>query len=266
MVERTGVRYGPNEQHLLDHFSMPSQRPRPTLIYVHGGGWWRGRRDTQARPMLHALVTAGWHVFTPSYRLSPEATFPDHMVDVKRSIAWVRSHVEELGVSANFVAVAGGSTGGNLAALAALTGNHPEYQHEFSDADTSVQACVPLYGVHDMLRRDGSPMWPYLSTSVMKSAPEADPAAWVAASPVRIATDDRPPFFIVHGDADSLVGVDHSRRLAAALGSVGGPATELLEVRYANHGFDFFAGVRGRATAAAVVAVLQHEFERHVDG
>jgi len=254
------IRYGPHERHLLDHFD--PGRPGPALVYVHGGGWQRGRRDTQARAMRYRLAAAGWHVFAPSYRLSPEATFPDHLVDVKRAIAWVRREASSLGVDSAFIAVAGGSSGGNLAALVALTGGDVRLQPGFEGDDTRVQACVPVYGVHDLLRRNGAPMWPYLVPSVMKVDPSLDPERWHAASPIRVVDGDAPPFFIVHGAADTLVPAALSRRLAEALRGHDGNQVSLLELSGANHGFDFFAGIRGRATAVVVERVLTHLHER----
>jgi acetyl esterase/lipase len=253
------ISYGPHSRHVLDRIGpAPATGPRPALIYVHGGGWWRGRRATQARPMIYRLAAAGWQVFTPSYRLSPEATMPDHLVDIKRAIAWVRANANACGVDPGFIAVAGGSTGGNLAALAALTGDDSGLQPGFESADVSVQACLPLYGVHDLLDDAGRPLWPYLVDSVMKCDPVADPEAWRRASPARAVAASHPPFFVVHGGSDTLVRPELSRRLVAALQAAGGPPVGHFEVPWANHGFDFFAGPRGRITAALAVRALEH--------
>ena len=56
----------------------------------------------------------------------------------------------------DFIAITGGSAGGHLAALAALTPNDPEYQPGFEDADTTVQAAVPHYGVYDFAGASGT--------------------------------------------------------------------------------------------------------------
>jgi acetyl esterase/lipase len=253
------IEYGPHPRHLLDRMGRRcGADARPALVYVHGGGWWRGRRETQARPSLYRLAASGWEVFAPSYRLSPEATVPDHVRDIKRVVAWIRENAVELGVDAGFVAVAGGSTGGNIAALVALTPGDVALQPGFEQADASVQACFPLYGVHDMLNGSGEPLWPYLATRVMKSTPSTDPDAWQRASPVRLATANRPPFFVVHGAMDTLVPADQSVRLVGALRAAGGPDVGHLVFPWANHGFDFFAGPRGRISAEVMAAVLDH--------
>jgi acetyl esterase/lipase len=259
-----GLTYGPHPRHLLDRIGPdPATGPRPTLIHVHGGGWWRGRRHTQAHPMLYRMAAAGWQVITPSYRFSPEVTHPDHLVDVKRAIAWVRSNAGALGVDPGFIAIAGGSTGGNLAALAALTAGDPALQPGFEDADTALQACIPLYGVHDLLDDSGQPLWPYLETTVIKVSPAVERRRWDSASPIRRATDRRPPFLVIHGAGDTLVPPVLSRRLTEALRTAGGPEAELLEVPWANHGFDFFAGPRGRAIATVVERWLQQAYAEH---
>ena len=100
--------------------------------------------------MLHELAQRGWVCVAINYRLSPKATWPDHIVDCKRALAWVQDHIAEYGGDPSFVAVSGGSAGGHLSALAALTPNAAEWQPGFEDADTSVDACIPFYGVHDM--------------------------------------------------------------------------------------------------------------------
>ncbi|MFH1105506.1 MAG: alpha/beta hydrolase [Actinomycetota bacterium] len=258
LVVSGGLRYGPHPRHLVDRIALPgAAAPAPAIVHVHGGGWWRGRRHRQALPLLHRMARAGWVAFTTTYRLSPEATFPDHLVDVKRVVAWIREHAADLGVDGSFVVVAGGSAGGQLAALAALTIGDRSLQPGFEEADASVQACVPFYGVHDLLDGRGEPLWPYLVPSVMKADPGDEPEAWRRASPIRTATADRPPFFVVHGAADTLVDPDLSGRLVAALRAEGGPRVGHLEVPGGNHGFDYFRSVRSCHVVEGVATVLE---------
>lgn len=247
--------YGPHERHVVDRVALPTLEGRaPALIHVHGGGWWRGRKGQQARPLLRHMARSGWVVLAATYRLSPEATFPDHLRDVERLIAWARANAPALGIDPGFVAITGGSAGGHLAALAGL-----------GNGDARVQAAVPFYGVHDMLGADGiSAKWPYLVTEIMKSDPVVDREAWLAASPIHRATADRAPFLVVHGGADSLVDAEESRLLARRLREVGGPSVGYIEVPWGHHGFDFFASIRALRMAAAVGVVLDrlHEAQK----
>jgi acetyl esterase/lipase len=245
--------YGPHERHLVDRLtSVGFAGPAPVLIHLHGGGWWRGEKGQQARPLLRHMVRSGWVVLAATYRLSPEATFPDHLHDVERLIAWAKANADELGIDPGFVAVTGGSAGGHLAALAGL-----------GNGEARVQLAVPFYGVHDMLASDGvSAKWPYLVTEIMKSDPVTDREAWLAASPIHRATADRPRFLVVHGSGDSLVDADESRLFVRRLREAGGPAVGYIEVPWAHHGFDFFASIRALRLAAAVGEVLERLYER----
>lgn len=90
--------------HLLDlyrHRSRPSACP--TLVYLHGGAFRGGRKDHEALPLLYRLASQGWLCISANYRLSPSAQFPDHHVDAKRVIAWVREHGAEYGGRRAFV-------------------------------------------------------------------------------------------------------------------------------------------------------------------
>lgn len=118
---------------------IPGEGPRPCLLYVHGGGWVIGDKSTQGLPTVHELTAAGWVCFSMNYRKSPRATYPEHLIDVKRAIAWIRTHGASYGADPNFLVLAGGSAGGHLAALAALTPNVPELQPDDPGVDTQVQ-------------------------------------------------------------------------------------------------------------------------------
>ena len=93
------------------------------LVYIHGGAWVIGDKREQGIPMMHELVQRGWVCVAINYRLSPKATWPDHIVDCKRAVAWVREHIAEYGGDPSFIAVSGGSAGGHLSCPA---GPHPE--------------------------------------------------------------------------------------------------------------------------------------------
>ena len=96
---------------------LPADAGAPVLLQVHGGAWVMGQKEGQAHPLMGHLAARGWVCVTINYRLSPRATWPDHIVDVKRAIAWVRARIGEHGGDPGFLAITGGSAGGHLAAL-----------------------------------------------------------------------------------------------------------------------------------------------------
>src|SRR6478735_2050447 len=142
----TGIR---NQLDLYVTQSRPDAAP--VLVYIHGGAWTHGKKDQQGLPIVYHFASRGWLCVEPNYRLCPDATFPDPIVDIKRAIAWVHEHAHEYGGDPQQIFLTGGSAGGHLSALAALTMNDPTLQPGFEDADTSVVAAMPLYGDYDWL-------------------------------------------------------------------------------------------------------------------
>ena len=147
------VSYGPHGRaNLADIWrrrDLPRDGKAPVLLQVPGGAWMIGWRRPQAYPLMSHLVSRGWVCVSMNYRVAPLHTWPDHIVDVKRALAWVKENIASYGGDPNFVAISGGSAGGHLSALAALTPNDPKFQPGFEEADTSVVAAVPYYGRYE---------------------------------------------------------------------------------------------------------------------
>jgi len=242
---------------------------RPVALYVHGGGWVIGNKKQQGLMSMNALAARGWVGVSINYRLSPSATFPDHLLDVKRAIKWVKENIAEHGGDPNFIVIMGGSAGAHLAALAALTPNDLEFQREFPNVDTSVQGCVGYYGVYDFTDRDGQ--WPHnmfrlviLERMVMKRRFKDAEEEYRKASPIHRVTADAPPFFLVHGDRDSLAPVDESRALQRELLGASKEPVVYAEIPGANHAFEIFPSVRSAAAVDGVARFCDHIHARHV--
>jgi acetyl esterase/lipase len=270
-VERTSdIAYGPaGTRNLLDvyrHRDHPEGAP--VLLQVHGGGWVIGDKDTQGIPLMQHMAARGWVCAAMNYRLSPRAKFPEHLVDVKLALAWLRAHAEQFGADCSFVAVTGGSAGGHLAALMALTQNDPEYQPGFEDADTTLQAAVPFYGVYDFAadggnrsavqRRDG-----YLNKYVMQAEASAAAEEYAKASPLLRIGDDAPPFFVVHGAHDTLVPVGEARAFVERLHDVSKQPVAYAELPGTQHAFDIFPSIRSAHMVRGVERFLNWCLAEH---
>jgi acetyl esterase/lipase len=242
---------------------------RPVLLQVHGGAWVIGDKEQQGQPLMHHLAERGWVCFAQNYRLAPRAPFPAQIVDVKRCLAWVRAHAERFGGDPSFVCITGGSAGGHLAALAALSAGDRELQPGFEEADTSVAACVPFYGVYDFLDRDGlrgrQAMAPFLERFVLRCPPGEARARWEAASPLYRVHPDAPPFLVIHGTHDSLAWVEEARLFVEALRSVSRAPVAYLELPGAQHAFDTFHSPRCAHAVAAVETFLEHVRDRRAE-
>jgi acetyl esterase/lipase len=249
-VERIkNLSYGPaGRRNQLDIYR--PRRPgagRPVLLQVHGGAWVIGDKSQQGLPLMTHLSSLGWVCVAINYRLSPRATFPDHIVDVKRAIAWVKANIAAYGGDPDFIVISGGSAGGHLSALAALTPNDPAYQPGFAEADTSVQACVPFYGVYDFTDREGvgrKDMRAFLGRIVLKRRFEEAPELFDQASPMSRVSAAAPPFLVIHGTHDTLVPVEEARLFVDLLRRASRQPVAYAEIPGAQHAFEVFASAR----------------------
>ncbi len=234
-VERlANISYGDaGRKNLLDVYHHRAQPPGAALlVHLHGGFLAMGKKNREALPLLYRLASQGWVCISANYRLRPAARFPDYLVDVKKVIAWAREHAHEYGADPALVFVAGSSSGGQLAALAALTSNDPAYQPGFEDADTSVTAAICLHGYYD---HHGD-----------LEQPPSSPLAYDATA--------APAFFLAHGDQDSLIPVTAARLFAAKLRAASSNPVVYAELPGAQHGFDRFHSLRFEQVVDAIEA------------
>ncbi|GAB1813610.1 alpha/beta hydrolase fold domain-containing protein [Mycobacterium sp. MUNTM1] len=254
----------------LDIWRRPDLDPAgkaPVLFQIPGGAWTTGNKRGQAHPLMSHLAELGWICVAINYRHSPRNTWPDHIVDVKRALAWVKEHIAEYGGDPDFVVITGGSAGGHLTALAALTQNDPQFQPGFEDADTRVQAAVPFYGIYDFTRFDKSlhPMMPgLLIKSIIKQKPSTHRQTFEAASPVNHVRPDAPPFFVLHGTNDSLAYVEQARTFVEKLRQASTQPVVYAELPLTQHAFDIFGSVRAAHTAVAVEQFLAEVYAAHL--
>jgi len=234
----------------------------PVLIQVHGGGWTIGNKEEQGLILMNRMAQQGWICVAANYRLAPKHHFPAQIVDVKRAIAWVHENIEEYGGDPSYVAITGGSAGGHLSALAALTAGLPDYQPGFEDADTSVSACVPFYGIYDLAgltetRSSVDMRDRFLGPRVFGKDPRTHLDEFVQASPLAHIGEHPPDFFVIHGSNDTLAPVHQARAFVAALRERSDAKVTYAELPGTQHAFDVFSSIRSQHTIAAVQRWLQ---------
>lgn len=252
-VERIGnLRYGPyGRRNFLDIY-----RPRggvknaPVLLQIHGGAWVVGDKRQQGLPLMLHMAKKGFVCVAINYRLSPRSRFPDHLVDCKRALAWIRENIAEYGGDPSRIIVTGGSAGGHLAALVALTANDPRYQPGFEEVDTSVRACVPVYAPYDLgellgNRKGGeAQVVERLARWVMGATVDEAPELYRDASPLALVHENAPPFFVIHGTHDNLVPVVQARRFVETFRARAKASVAYVELTGAPHAFDVFHSLR----------------------
>jgi acetyl esterase/lipase len=260
-VERiANLRYADDcgRRHLCDVY-----RPRggttgaPVLLQIHGGGWLIGNKRQQGRPLMNRMAANGWVCVAINYRLAPRAKMPAQVIDVKLSLAWIRAHVAEHGGDPRRIVVTGGSAGGHLAAMAALTMNDPRYQPGFESVDTSVLAAVAFYPPTDLVPlftfrgKRANRLADRTAAIVFGESPSVDPARFRDWSPIELVSPGMVPFLVVQGSADNLVPAVHTRAFVDKLRAIPGQRVVYLELPGAPHAFEVFHSVRAEAAVGA---------------
>lgn len=222
---------------------VPDVEAPSLVVYLHGGGWVMETRDNVPDPERYA-AEMGVAIASVDYRLSeipegtqlpfdidpenpvPRGNFPDHFVDVKASIRWLRAHAEEYGYDATQVATWGASAGGHLALLAGVVDDVTDLAADaFPDADLeksvapdqsgAIQAVVSWYGPTDFSRGPDDQSHP---AAFLLGGPKYERAdAFVEASPITHVSPESPPMLLVHGRADGVCRIEHSRWLFETL-------------------------------------------------
>jgi acetyl esterase/lipase len=258
-VERIeNLSYGDaGERHHLDLYRPREPRSgMPVLLAIHGGAWVMGHKRMHSQAIIGRMASAGWLVVAINYRLGPRARFPDHLVDVKRAIAWIRAEVAQYGGDPDFVVACGESAGGHLAALAALTANRPEYQPGFEQVDTTLRGAVPIYARLDFVNRFGvandSQLHEFLVENVMPRPQEQDPGLWEEASPIAQVHPGMPPLFVVHGTHDSLIPIEEAEHFVRAAREVARAPVAFAPLYGAQHAYDLANTLWSHRTAEAI--------------
>lgn len=249
------------------HEDKPSNAP--VLLQIHGGGWTEkyGDKNHQALPLMNQLASMGWVCVSVDYRLSPTASWPAHIVDCKLGLKWIREHVAEYGGDPDFVVTTGGSAGGHLCSLLALSANDPAFQPGFEDVDTAVNACVPFYGVYDLTNSNGAHHTPglvgYMEQTVFKKDLAAERELFEQASPLHRIHEGAPPFFVIHGENDSLASVHEADLFAERLRSVAAGSVVYLRLPLTQHAFDIFRSPRSDHVMYGVMRYVNYIYSQY---
>ena len=233
---------GSHRDQRLDLFlpaDAPGGRDRsPGVVIIHGGGWSTpGQKGKREYSIAADLCAAGYVCASADYRVvdlerpaSAREVYPRNLEDCRQAAVFLIEHAEEYGVDPDAIGLIGGSAGGHLAALTAL-----------SSPDLGIRAAVCLYPVGDIPhwhRRASRDMRAIRAVELMLGGtPQQAPDAYREFSPVSHAGPDSPPLLIVHGSLDPAIPVDESRHFHRRLREAGA-ASELIVVPGAGHSFD----------------------------
>lgn len=232
----------------LDLYQARGSGPTPTLIYIHGGGWTNGSKESSALTFLPYLEM-GWSVVNVEYRMADVAHAPAAVEDCRCALRWIYRNAERYNFDVSRIVVTGNSAGGHLAlttgmvtADAGLDRQCPGDRNRAwstgttSMAELEVAAIINWYGITDVVGLMQGPPGSsgnFTEAWLGSRADRADVAARV--SPLTYVRPGLPPVLTLHGEADPIVPHDHAVRLHQALDAARVP-NQLVTIPDGGHG------------------------------
>ena len=216
----------------------------PVLVYIHGGGWAGGDRYRMQRPDVSGVFNRcgkeGIICVSIEYRLNSEkVTAFDSAVDCKDALRFLVKNAAQYHIDPTRIATTGGSAGGHLSLVTAL-GDPKDFPGDPALAGhdpASIRCEVAYYPATDFTDKTlaGRFLGPR-ATMMFGGPPETKSDVIRLLSPVAQIRKGSTPIYCFHGDKDTTLSVENSRRLFAK-GKAVGADIQYTEVKDGTHGF-----------------------------
>jgi pectinesterase len=176
----------------------------PAILDIHGGGW-KDRQVEADKPMMERLAARGFVTAIVSYRLSGEAKYPAAVYDCKAALRWLRAHAAQYKIDPAHIGVMGGSAGGHLSGLVAMTSGLPKFEGDGPNREQSsaVQACIVMAATQDLIAANSAKTSDGAVAFFGATCAE-NPELFRAASPITHVRAGVPPTIFIEGEKDSL--------------------------------------------------------------
>jgi acetyl esterase/lipase len=208
--------------------------PQPTLVWIHGGGWTGGAKETQITEFMPWLEM-GWNVVNVEYRLAKVSLAPAAVEDCLCALRYVAANAKTYGIDPARLVVSGGSAGGHLSLTTGMIPESAGLDRECPGVPLpKVAAIVNFYGITDVGDLLDGPNLKTYAVAWMGSMPNRMEIAR-RVSPLTYVRAGLPPILTIHGDADPTVPYTHAQRLHKALADAGVP-NQLLTIPGGKHG------------------------------
>lgn len=210
LIHREGIGDSP-EQKVAVYRASGDDRPKPVILFFHGGSWRSGSPDDYGF-FARALVPEGFTVVLAGYRLMPEGEYPAMLEDTASAIAWTKRNIARYGGDPETIFIAGHSAGAYNVVQVAL---ERQWLASAGFDPSIIKGVIGLSGPYDF--------YPFDSDSTKAAFGKApDPEA---TQPINHVRGDAPPMLLIHGEKDTLVKPRNTRALSAAITQAGGMAS-----------------------------------------
>jgi pectinesterase len=176
----------------------------PAVLDIHGSGW-KQRQVEADRPMMERLAARGFVTGIVAYRLSTEAKYPAALYDCKAAVRYLRAHAAELKIDPERIGVMGGSAGGHLTGLLAMTSGQPEFEGDGPNREQSsaVKAVIVMAATQDLVAankdKTGEGTVEFFGATCAEN-----PELYARASPITHVRAGVPPTIFIEGEKDTL--------------------------------------------------------------
>lgn len=227
--------------------NIDESEPVPVIVYVHGGGFMMGDKQSGVLSSVLEGVERGYAVVSVNYRMSGEASFPAAIQDVKAAIRYLRANADKYNLDTENFAIWGESAGGNIASMIGTTGDDSTYDDASlgnADESSAVQAVVDWFGPLQFTEMDNQfaalGLTPKMGSTMSADSPESkyigadisqeeNKELAEKANPMNYISENDPAFLIQHGTADTNVPITQSENFAKALTEVLGSSKVTFE-------------------------------------
>lgn len=246
---------------------------RPAIVFIHGGAWAGGSRDSYDG-WIKKAARSGYVAVTIDYRLTEldipkrrgKVPFPAQIQDCNCAVRWLRATADQHLVDKDRIGVSGGSAGGHLSLLVGMAKDKKfEGDGGYPEESSHVVAVVNYCGPTDLVSEynDVVAVQPFLEALCVGS-PAERPEFYKLGSPLTYVSKTTPPILTLHGDADDIVPVSQARMLDKALKAAG--VSHEMTI-YPGAGHDFSGKLDGKKNVSGQAEELMWKFfEKHLKG
>lgn len=208
--------------------------PQPTLVYIHGGGWIFGTKESSVLQFLPYLEK-GWRVVNVEYRMASNSLAPAAVEDTRCALHWVFRNARQWNFDTSKIVLTGHSAGGHLSLITGMLPDKTGLDNNcYGDEKLNVAAIINWFGITDVNDLIQGPNIKNYAVMWMGSQPNAVEIA-KRVSPLTYVRPGLPPILTIHGDKDDVVPYSHATRLHAALDKAN-VKNQLFTVKGGGHG------------------------------